>query len=83
MLVFQAGTYEDNIPNNATFDQGDWNQDGEFDSSDLVYAMQVGTYALTALPAGNDIAASIDAYFHQFNRTTRLNKTPATMQHWA
>ena len=83
VLVFQAGTYEDNIPNNATFDQGDWNQDGEFDSSDLVYAMQVGTYALTALPAGNDIAASIDAYFHQFNRTTRLNKTPATMQHWA
>ncbi|MEZ6116252.1 MAG: FG-GAP-like repeat-containing protein [Pirellulaceae bacterium] len=83
VLVFQAGTYEDNIPNNATFDQGDWNQDGEFDSSDLVYAMQVGTYALTALPAGNDIAASIDAYFHQLNRTTRLTKTPATMQHWA
>jgi hypothetical protein len=44
VAVFQADKYEDGIPNNATFDEGDWNQDGDFDSSDMVMAFQTGLY---------------------------------------
>ena len=44
VAVFQAGKYEDNTPNNATFDEGDWNQDGDFNSSDLVLVFQNGHY---------------------------------------
>jgi hypothetical protein len=28
----------------ASFEEGDWNQDGRFDTSDLVYAFQAGNY---------------------------------------
>lgn len=59
--VFQAGLYEDEIPNNATFDEGDWNLDGEFDSGDLVFAFQAGTFTAAAKPV--DIASAIDAVF--------------------
>jgi hypothetical protein len=42
--VFQAGEYEDGLPGNSTFEEGDWNGDGEFDSSDLVFVFQLGNY---------------------------------------
>ncbi len=42
--VFQAGKYEDGIPFNATFAEGDWNFDRDFDSADLVAAFRVGRY---------------------------------------
>lgn len=42
--VFVAGTYEDLIPRNSTWETGDWNADGDFTSSDLVTAFQSGGY---------------------------------------
>ena len=51
VTVFQAGKYEDGIPNNATFAEGDWDGDGDFGSSDLVAAFKAGTYSAAALPA--------------------------------
>ena len=42
--MFQAGEYEDAIPRNSTFAEGDWNGDGEFDSNDLILAFQAGNY---------------------------------------
>ncbi|MCA9215413.1 MAG: tandem-95 repeat protein, partial [Planctomycetales bacterium] len=30
VLVMQAGEYEDGIPNNSTWEEGDWNGDGDF-----------------------------------------------------
>ena len=42
--VFQVGKYEDDVPNNTSWEEGDWNADGEFDSSDLVRAFQEGQY---------------------------------------
>ena len=44
VLVFQAGLYEDEKENNATWATGDWNCDGDFDSGDLVAAFQSGSY---------------------------------------
>ena len=44
--VFVAGEYEDGVPGNSTFQEGDWNGDGEFDSQDLVLAFQMGLYEL-------------------------------------
>jgi len=34
--------YEDDLVGNSTWEEGDWNADGEFDTSDLVLAFQSG-----------------------------------------
>jgi hypothetical protein len=46
VVVFQIGEYEDGIPGNSTWDEGDWNGDGDFDSNDLLLAAQAGGYSL-------------------------------------
>lgn len=38
VLVFQAAEFEDDIVGNSTWATGDWDQDGEFNSSDFVFA---------------------------------------------
>ena len=38
--VFQAGEYEDDIPQNSTWEEGDWTGDREFTSSDFVAAFR-------------------------------------------
>ena len=62
-MVFAAGKYEDGIPNNATFDEGDWNQGGDFDSSDMVLAFQAGHYERELQPTGSEVAAAVDWVF--------------------
>ena len=42
--VFAFGQYNDNVPNNSTWEQGDWNGDSEFDSGDVIAAFQDGGY---------------------------------------
>ena len=49
MLAFGSGEYEDGIANNSVWEEGDWNRDGEFDSADLVEAMQSGGYEATRI----------------------------------
>jgi DNA-binding beta-propeller fold protein YncE len=44
VVAFQAGFYEDAIPENARWSSGDWNGDFEFDSSDLVAGLASGNY---------------------------------------
>ncbi len=44
VLVFQAGKYEDGIPNNATFEEGDWDGNGDFNTQDFIYVFQLGHY---------------------------------------
>ena len=44
VIAFQAGEYEDGIPQNSTLDEGDFNGDGDFDSNDLVDAFKAGNY---------------------------------------
>jgi hypothetical protein len=63
IVVFQAGEYEDEIPDNSTFNEGDWNGDGDFDSGDLVAAFQAGTYVSNAAKTESPFirrAAAID-----------------------
>ena len=49
--VFQAGEYEDDMPQNSYWTTGDWTGNGEFDSSDLVAAFLTGRYeAEVAVP---------------------------------
>jgi hypothetical protein len=56
VTVLQAGNYEDDIANNATWASGDWNGDGEFSTGDLVVALQAGGYEagprVVQLPTG-------------------------------
>jgi hypothetical protein len=42
--LFQIGEYEDDLPDNSTWYEGDWNGDGDFTTADFVYAMAVSTY---------------------------------------
>ncbi len=43
--LMQLGEYEDGIPGNSTWDEGDFNGDGDFDASDLILAQQyIGRY---------------------------------------
>ena len=42
MQVLQAAKYLTGEP--ATFEEGDWNEDGVFDQLDIVVALQTGTY---------------------------------------
>ncbi|MCP4192866.1 MAG: hypothetical protein GY768_19815 [Planctomycetaceae bacterium] len=45
VLAFQAGEYEDDLPNNSSWAEGDWNGDRDFDSADFVAAFQYGRYS--------------------------------------
>jgi len=45
IAAFSAGTYESGRP--ADWTSGDWNHDGLFDSTDLIFAFQLGTYVIT------------------------------------
>jgi hypothetical protein len=42
--ILQAGKYEDDIPGNATWAEGDWDGDGDFTTADIVLAFQGGKY---------------------------------------
>jgi hypothetical protein len=59
LQVFQIGEYEDNTAGNSTWADGDWNGDGEFDTSDLVAAFQGNVYSAEA----RRFAALHDAVF--------------------
>ena len=54
--MFQEGKFE--TGEDATFDQGDWNGDGSFDTSDLVYAFKAGGYNQPVPLAADDGTAA-------------------------
>lgn len=70
-FVFQVGKYEDDLPGNATFDEGDWNLDGDFDSSDFVLAFQAGHYTPATPSKRAQVAAAIDWLFAHDRRAPR------------
>ncbi len=61
--VFIAGEYEDNIPGNSTFEEGDWDGDGDFTTADFVLVLAAGTYHELAMAIGatrvSDIAEAL------------------------
>lgn len=60
--MFQAGKYEQGSA--AIWEEGDWNGDGLFDSSDLVAAFRGGHYVgEAARPARAELIAMIDWIF--------------------
>ena len=69
--VFQAGEYEDDIPGNSTWEEGDWDGNGDFDSADFVMAFQTGLYEVKSQAAGNSLAAAVDWLFAQDQRPAR------------
>jgi hypothetical protein len=46
VAILANGEYEDNIPENSTWDEGDWNADLDFSSDDLVTALAFGGYEI-------------------------------------
>ena len=42
--VFQVGEYEDDLPLNSGWTDGDWNGDRDFTTTDILLAFQVGAY---------------------------------------
>lgn len=47
LLAFSAGEYEDDIDDNSTYEEGDWNGDGDFTTRDLVDAFIYNVYVKT------------------------------------
>ena len=50
VLVFTQGEYEDGVEKNSTWEDGDWDGDKEFGSSDLTLAFVSDTFNVTAVP---------------------------------
>ena len=48
VAVASAGEYNDQVPRNSTWFEGDWNRDGEFDSQDIVFAFIFGNFQTAA-----------------------------------
>jgi hypothetical protein len=44
LQVLAAGEFEDNLPGNSTWDEGDFSGDDDFDSFDLILAFGTNTY---------------------------------------
>jgi hypothetical protein len=55
VTVFQAGEYEDQVPFNSTFEEGDWDGDYDFTTADLVFALAAGRY-----PADQTASVRVD-----------------------
>ena len=68
--VFQRAEYEDQLQGNSTWEDGDWDGDGDFTSSDLVLAFQSGGYQMAARldPSGQARGSSFDWTDHSDRR---------------
>ncbi len=55
--VFQVGEYEDGVPLNSTWADGDWDGDGDFTTRDMILAFQQGDYVAAAQSAGESSPA--------------------------
>ena len=65
--IFQASEYEDDIPGNSLWTEGDWNCDGDFTSADLVYVFQKGSYTPAARPSERIAGDLVDLLFVRQN----------------
>ena len=50
VTVFTVNEYENDVVGDSTWGDGDWNCDGEFTTSDLVFALQAGGFQAEARP---------------------------------
>lgn len=60
--VFSVNEFEDDIPNNSTWDEGDWNADGDFTTQDLIVAFARGNYLSASQPVPEPSRISWTAY---------------------
>ena len=60
VTVYQAGEYEDDIPQNSTLEEGDWNGDGDFTAADLIFAFQTSDYVIAASPLNAAVVGASD-----------------------
>jgi hypothetical protein len=64
VAVLAAGEYEDGITGNSTWEEGDWNGDGDFTTADIVLAFEFGAYSAQARPLLEPLdAALVDEFF--------------------
>ncbi len=54
LLIFQGGTYEDDVRNNARWSTGDFNGDGDFTTADLLAALKTNRFTAAALSSAED-----------------------------
>ena len=52
-------------------DDLDWKEDGDFDSTDLVFVLQAGTYVAAATPIPSQIAAAVDWLFAEESQSRK------------
>ena len=71
IAIMAAGQYEDDLLGNSTWEEGDWNGDGDYDSADFVIALQTGLHEVKSPAVGNPLAATVDWLFAQDLRPAR------------
>lgn len=59
VTVLSAGQYEDELAGNSPWGTGDWNGDGEFDTSDLLIAFQGGRLRSRSAPGASGRAGAM------------------------
>ena len=76
VTVFQAAKYEDGIPSNSGWAEGDWDGDGDFTSRDFVAAFRTGGYSIASRAVTSGILNSrIAARFSNLNLDDTIGKS--------
>lgn len=75
--IFQMGEYKDDIRGNSTWEEGDWNGDGDFDELDMLLAFASQGYAYAARPAFTPQATRNDGVISALEADRVLNVEPA------
>ncbi len=74
--IFQMGEYKDDIRGNSTWEEGDWNGDGDFDELDMLLAFASQGYAYAARPAFTPQATRNDGVISALEADRVLNVEP-------
>ena len=79
VTVLMIGEFEDGIPNNSTFREGDWDGDGDFTTSDFIFALQAGNYLRAAQPIALISVAAATVHLQE-NQTVPESETEPLKQ---
>jgi hypothetical protein len=90
VAVFQAGEYEDAVPVNSGWAEGDWNGDGDFTSGDIVEALTWGCFegacaapraatSVRAVPEPSTLALLLLALITVYARNVRACRVPTNL----
>ena len=76
VTILVTGEFEDGIPNNSTFREGDWDGDGDFTTSDFIFALQAGNYLRAARPIERFAVAASTVHLQKEQTVSETETAP-------